>query len=276
MSRVRVIEGIKCYSPESAEAYDNYPDRGFDLTDKAAPESFWVRSRNRLFQAMIRRCLKPSGKSRILEIGCGTGEFLTHIADDDRLDITGSEVYLKGLHYAKRNLPRVEFVQLDVARDVTDGIYDMICAFDVIEHVDEDEAAIANVARMLEPDGVFLVSVPQHRFLWSHLDEIVMHKRRYSRADLVGKLTRNGFRVEYATSFLFTLFPLMLVSRLLDRKGAAPAEGEGELERRVQFSPLVTRIFDTVMRVDEFLIRLGLSLPFGGTLLVIARKDGYQ
>ena len=86
-------------------------------------------------------------------------------------------------------------------------------------------------------------------------------------------LEGNGFEVTRRTSFVFTLFPLMLVSRLLDRKAdAASASDDVALEGRVTFPLLVNRLFDLVMRIDETLIRLGLPLPFGGTLVVVARK----
>jgi hypothetical protein len=125
---------------------------------------------------------------------------------------------------------------------------------------------------MLKKDGVLIMSVPQHMFLWSKLDEIVKHKRRYSRRELVAKLKANDFDITFATSFLFTLFPLMLLSRLFDRGGDQSPSDERALEKRVKFSGVLNTIFDFLMRIDEGLIRLGASLPFGGTLVVVARK----
>jgi SAM-dependent methyltransferase len=269
-----LIDGIKCYSPEVATAYDDYPDAGFDVTDRNVEKSFWVRSRNRLFTRLVRKYKRPSGRTRFLEIGCGTGDFIQQLAGEPDLDITGSEIYLGGLRYARKNLPSVEFVQFDVSRGTMGEGFDMICAFDVLEHIENDTAALANMHRMLAPGGVLLLSVPQHMFLWSQLDEIVKHKRRYSRSDLAAKFAAAGFDVEYATSFVFTLFPPMLLSRLLDRKrqAATPAAADADLEKRVKFSGAVNGVFDAFMRVDEALIRMGASLPVGGTLVMVARK----
>jgi hypothetical protein len=125
---------------------------------------------------------------------------------------------------------------------------------------------------MLNKDGVLIISVPQHMFLWSKLDEIVKHKRRYSRREVVTKLKANDFDIDYATSFLFILFPLMLISRLFDRRGDQSPSDEQGLEKRVKMSGVLNVIFDFLMRIDEGLIRLGASLPFGGTLVVVARK----
>ena len=267
-----LVDGIKCYSPEVASAYTDYPDSGFDLTDENAESSFWVSSRNRLFKRIVQRHLLPTGKTKFLEIGCGTGDFIRQIAQNESLEITGSEIYLKGLVYAKKNLPGVEFIQFDVTQGKIDQQFHIITAFDVIEHVDNDAAALSNINQMLEDNGVLIISVPQHMFLWSKLDEIVKHKRRYSRRELVSKLKANGFDVAYATSFLFVLFPLMLVSRLFDKGRDDPQLDERALEKRVKFSAVVNSVFDFFMRIDESLIRMGASLPFGGTLVVIARK----
>lgn len=267
-----LVDGIKCYSPEVASAYTDYPDSGFDLTDENAESSFWVSSRNRLFKSIVQRHLLPTGKTKFLEIGCGTGDFIQQIAKNDNLEITGSEIYLKGLVYAKKNLPSVDFVQFDVTQGKIGEQFHIITAFDVIEHIENDDAALSNISQMLKKDGVLIMSVPQHMFLWSKLDEIVKHKRRYSRRELVAKLKANDLDITFATSFLFTLFPLMLLSRLFDRGDDQSPSDERALEKRVKFSGVLNTIFDFLMRIDEGLIRLGASLPFGGTLVVVARK----
>jgi len=267
-----MVDGVKCYSPDVASAYTDYPDSGFDLTDKNAGSSFWVSSRTRLFKSMVQRHVAPTGKTRFLEIGCGTGDFIRQIADIENLEITGSEIYLKGLVYAKKNLPGVDFVQFDATQGTLGERFHIIAAFDVIEHIENDDAALSNIGRMLDQGGVLIVSVPQYMFLWSKLDEIVKHKRRYSRRELVTKLKNNGFDITYATSFIFVLFPLMLISRLFDRGSEQSQSDEQALEKRVKFPGFVNAIFDWFMRIDEALIGLGLSLPFGGTLVVVAKK----
>jgi hypothetical protein len=118
---------------------------------------------------------------------------------------------------------------------------------------------------------VFLVTVPQYQWMWSELDELVKHQRRYSRRQLVERLHRSGFDVEYSGSFVSALFPLMAGKRLLSRR-AARADTREAFAEHVQLSPLVNRVFDRVMRVDEALVRRGVSLPFGGSVVAVARK----
>lgn len=268
----KIINGIKSYSPEVANNYDDYPDDGFDLTDKLESESFWVRSRNRLIKNLIDKYSLKLNKTRFLDIGCGTGMVIQGVVENTNLIITGSEIYLKGLFYAKKKLPSVEFVQFDVTQGRLPEDFDLVGAFDVIEHIDDDIAAIANIYEMLREGGYFMVTVPQYMYLWSRLDEIVKHKRRYSRKELLAKLQQQGFEISYCSSFLFVLFPLMLISRIFDRSQKKNEAAEMEFENRVRFPETINWIFDKIMWVDESLIKLGISLPFGGSLLVIARK----
>ncbi len=267
-----LVDGIKCYSPDVATSYSDYPDSGFDLTQEYSTSSFWVRSRSRLFKYLVEKYLPKTEKVKFLEVGCGTGDFLRQLVRNDRLEITGSEIYLKGLQYAQKNLPQVSFVQFDVTQGPINNQFDMVVSFDVLEHVEEDVQALINIHHMLSSNGVLIISVPQHMFMWSELDVLVKHKRRYSRKELSEKLESTGYKVSYATSFVFTLFPLMYFSRLLEKKRSGTSSDEAELQKRVHFSGFSNFVLNAFMRLDEFMIRLGVSLPFGGTLVVVASK----
>jgi SAM-dependent methyltransferase len=267
-----IVDGIKCYSLKEANRYVDYPDDGFDLTDKLEETSFWVRSRSRLLKKIIDKYSSQSKKTRFLEIGCGTGTFIREILTNGKLTITGSEIYLKGLLSAKKKLPDVEFIQFDARYDRLPESFDIIGAFDVLEHIDNDTTALSNIHKMLNEKGYFILTVPQYMFLWSRLDEIIKHKRRYSRRELLSKLEKQGFTICFCSSFLFVLFPLMLISRLRDRGQNTVESEKMEFESKVSFPKALNWIFDKFMRIDEFLIEKGVSLPFGGSLLAIAKK----
>lgn len=274
--KYELVDGIKCYSPEVADCYDDYPDSGFALTEKLESESFWVRSRSRLLKKIIGKLSLGSPKTNFLEIGCGTGTFIREIADNASLAITGSEIYLKGLLFAKKKLPNVEFVQFDVTKGIISENFNIVAAFDVLEHINDDATAISNIYKMLNVGGSFVVTVPQHMFLWSSLDEIVKHKRRYSRKELADKLKKQGFTVSFCSSFLFVLFPLMLASRFFDRRSGKDDSSGENFEKKVSFPKALNTIFDKLMRIDEFLIEKKMSLPFGGSLLMVAKKETVQ
>jgi SAM-dependent methyltransferase len=266
----QVIDGITCYAPELADSFDGYPEEGFDLTVQVEEQSFWCRSRNRILRRVLQR-YGPKHHAKMLEIGCGTGTVLRALTDVQNLHLTGSEIYLAGLRQAKRRLPGVEFIQVDARRLPFVNEFDIIGAFDVIEHIDEDEQVLANLWQGLVANGLLLVTVPQHPWMWSRLDELVHHQRRYTRRDLRDKLQRAGFDVLRMTSFVTSLFPLMVAQRAISR--ARPVtDAAAALDSEVRFSPFTNACFDAVMRVDETLIRCGASLPFGGTLLAVARK----
>ena len=150
--------------------------------------------------------------------------------------------------------------------------FDVVGAFDVLEHIQADERVIEGVRQALRPGGVFVVTVPQYQWMWSRLDEIARHKRRYSRGDLLSKLRARGFDVLFCSSFVTTLFPAMVASRLLSRTRPVQADIRKAFASEVTLSPVANRLCDWVMRIDEGALNAGISLPFGGSLLVVARK----
>ena len=275
MAPFELIDGFRCYAPEVARGGDGYPTEGFALSVEIEKRSFWVRTRNRILRRVFLRFTDRNRSLDVLEIGCGIGTVIGELRKIPNLRLTGSEVYLPGLRFARERLPGVEFIQLDATRIPFDREYDVIGAFDVLEHIDADETVLRQAFSALRPGGVFIATVPQHPWMWSGLDEIVHHKRRYSRRELRDKLRRAGFDVAYATSFVTALFPLMAVARLRSRARQKPAADSGErFAAEVALPRPLNALFDAVMRVDEAVLLSGLTLPFGGSLLVVARRPG--
>jgi SAM-dependent methyltransferase len=266
-----MIDGFRCYAPEHAFEEVDYPSAGFDVSRQVEEASFWCRSRNRLIGSLIDRYV-GTAPARMLELGCGIGGVLTELATHPNLTLTGSEIYLHGLRYARTRLPQIDFIQLDATTMPFSDTFEVVGAFDVLEHIEADETAIARVRDALTPGGLFLITVPQYPSMWSRLDELVHHKRRYTRRELTSKLARAGFELRYVGSFVSTLFPFMLASRLLPRRAAAGAGEADQFQSEVQFPPLLNAVFDRVMRVDEAAVRTGVSLPFGGSLIAVGRK----
>lgn len=269
--RYTVVDGIKCYHPEVAESFSAYPNAGFDTTDDVKQDSFWVASRTRLLRREVIKAVGGMPKAKFFEIGCGTGTFLHSLSSEATIELLGSEIYLRGLRSAKAQCPTVEFIQLDASAIPFVAEFDAIGAFDVIEHIEDDMAVLGGIYKTLKPSGTLILTVPQHQFMWSRIDEFVHHQRRYSRKDLLTKLESAGFQINYVTSFVFMLFPLMLISRLFDRKRRAKVAST-EFDKQVRFNPFVNYVFDWFMRIDEAMIARRWSLPWGGTLLVVAQK----
>lgn len=265
-----LIDGFRCYAPQLITDHADYPSEGFDVTVEVEKRSFWCRTRNRVLNIILDSCGAVPPLT-MLEIGCGTGTVLASLKDRQGLTLTGSEIYLQGLRYARQRLPGVDFIQLDATNIPFHDEYDIVGAFDVLEHIDADEQVMREVAKALKPGGLFLITVPQYPWMWSQLDEIVHHKRRYTKRELTSKLEKAGYDVVRTTSFVTALFPMMAAARLRDR-GRRSEDAKQAFEDQVLLPAPVNTLFDWIMRLDEFAIRLGLSLPFGGSLLAVARK----
>src|SRR5690606_22871969 len=115
-----------------------------------------------------------------LEIGCGTGFVLSGVADAfPAVRLFGSEIFTAGLEFAARRQPSVNFMQMDARSLPFLDEFDVIGAFDVLEHIVEDGQVLAQMREALKPNGIILLTVPQHEWLWSPVDEFACHVRRY-------------------------------------------------------------------------------------------------
>lgn len=240
------------------------PDLFGPLAD-VEERSFWFRARNRLIASTFRRRF-PDAAS-FLEIGCGSGVVLAALrAEFPQLRLVGVELYEAGLEIARRRLPDAELVALDARKLPYEDEFDVVGAFDVLEHVDEDEQVLAEMLRATRAGGGILLLVPQHPWLWSEHDEIVEHRRRYTRKELVEKAERLGVRVEEVTSFVSSLLPAMAVSRAVDR-----VRKKTDPIANLEPGPL-NPLFERVLDAERKLIEHGVSLPFGGSLMLAGRK----
>jgi SAM-dependent methyltransferase len=260
--------GYLAFAPELADANDGFSAGYFAKLAPLEAHSFWFTRRNRLVTWALRHYF-PRAET-LLEIGCGTGFVLgaLHRAFPG-LRLYGSEIFREALTFVRARLPEATLFQMDARRLPFRDEFDVVGAFDVLEHVEDDETVLAEIFRATRPGGGIMLTVPQHRHLWSVVDELSFHKRRYSRRELVEKVSRAGFAVVQTTSFVFFPLPLMVLSRLSRRHLAREFDRAGELK----LSPPVNYILGCVLDVERALIQRGVSLPVGGSLLLVARRE---
>ena len=247
---------------EEGEA--SFPDDSFALLAELEGSSFWFRARSDLIVWALKAHF-PDAAS-LLEVGCGTGFVLAALrARCPSLRLAGGELSRAGLEVARALVPDVPILELDARRLPFEREFDVVAAFDVLEHIDDDERVLAEMARASRHG--LLVTVPQHPRLWSAVDDFSGHVRRYTRRELVAKIERAGMRVVHTTSFVSLLLPVVAASRLARRRPRGPYDPRAEYA----IPRAVDALFEKLMWVERQLIERRVSIPAGSSLLAVAR-----
>jgi SAM-dependent methyltransferase len=256
----------------------SYSPEHFAPLFEAEDNHFWFRSRNRCI-AQVLRSLNGFGSVRdVLEIGCGTGVVLAEL---QRLfpasNVVGVDLFEEGLEFAKRRFQGT-LLHGNIFEMSFDRLFDVIGAFDVIEHLDEDEKLLRVLWRLVRPGGHLILTVPAHQNLWSYFDEAAGHRRRYSVADLSRKLKWAGFTGVFVTQFMGALFPAMWIKRRFlgetaTRLSAASAERQqAAVQSDLQVNPVLNRIFEVLLWPESHLVSRRIRLPLGTSLIAVAQR----
>lgn len=260
-------EGIPMFAAELADTLSGFDPKYFEELSELEAEYFWFVARNELIVGLVDKFF-PDAR-RFLEIGCGNGAVLRAIAESRRWErLVGSELHPAGLAHARKRLPpEVEFVQMDARNIPGIGVFDLTGAFDVIEHIADDEGVLRGMRAATQTGGGTIIAVPQHPWLWSDADDLAHHQRRYRRGELEAKLRRNGFEVLFSSSFTALLLPLMVASRLM-RRGGQP---DADVFQEFRLNRHVNDAFIAILRAEVRLTVAGWKWPAGGSRIVVAR-----
>jgi SAM-dependent methyltransferase len=208
-------------------------------------------------------------RQTLLDAGCGAGTTLIELHRVyPELCLSGCDLNLPALQVAHDRARSLNWFQADVGDLPYRDEFDVILALDVIEHLDDDDLALRSIVDALTPGGGVILTVPQHQFLWSRVDEIGHHRRRYGRGELLQKVDEAGLRVLRTLSYSYLLFPLLLLHRWFDRLPGRQVDEMAELE----LNPVTNRALGTIMSVENRMSRAGFSAPFGGSLVVVATR----
>lgn len=230
-------------------------------------KNFWFCARNALIVWAMKKYF--DGAKEFFEVGCGTGFVLAGLqrAFPD-LKLAGSEVYIEGLQFASKRVAKAELMQIDASKIPFSDEFDVVGIFDVLEHIEEDQSILDQLYKTVSPGGGLIITVPQHKFLWSYQDVAASHVRRYCSSELEQKVRKSGFEIITMTSFVSLLLPAMMAMRFAVRGPQEDYDPQGELKINSNLNSLLT----LVMNLEVGLIRVGARFPLGGSLLLIAKK----
>jgi SAM-dependent methyltransferase len=234
----------------------------YDRMAELDERHWWYRARRDVLADLIRRKIPLREGARILEIGCGTGHNLEMLRRFGRVD--GIEIDPEARDLASKRLGQpIGDSPLPELGGVEERAYDLIAILDVLEHVDEDRAALESIARRLKPGGRILITVPAHPWMWSAHDVVNHHKRRYTRRTLRKVIGEAGLQVELLTWFNSLLFPLAAAARLAGR-----VAGKEDSDDKLPPRP-VNSAFEAIFRLERYAVGR-LPLPPGVSLVAIA------
>ena len=226
----------------------------------------WFASRAGLLAWALGRFF-PQSRS-FLEVGCGGGFVLRRLQTRfPRMAFTGGEPFLKALQLARGRLPEAVLYHLRAEALPFEEEFDVTGAFDVLEHVQDDRLALAELFRTTRPGGGILLTVPQHPSLWSPFDEYSGHYRRYTRHDLEKRVKDVGWDILYTTSFVSLLLPAVAISRRL-----SPRSFYDDPLRELRVNRMTRVASRMALALERWLIRCGVRFPIGSSLLLVARR----
>lgn len=236
-----------------------------------ATKHWWFIARRRIVFSMIDRFLPGREQLKILDVGCGTGSTLKELEKFGYA--IGVDISEEAVKFCKlRGCVNVYKVEEKKRLFFEDDTFDLITALDMIEHIDDDCAALAEYYRIIKKGGILLVTVPAYDFLWGPHDEVNDHKRRYIAKELRNKVEKTGFTVKkmtYFDTFLFLFFVLVRTGHRVNKMVNSGYKARSDLKMR---RPWINYLLKIIFSLEDPLLKK-LNFPYGASLLCVAEKS---
>lgn len=236
--------------------------RVYDRMAEHDSTHWWYRARRDILSDYLTREAALPKQARILEIGCGTGHNLPMLAGFGNVDAIEIDPAARDVASLRLGKPVGE-APLPALSGVPAGAYDLIAVLDVVEHIEDDVAALRAMRERLAPGGKILITVPAHQWMWSAHDVVNHHHRRYSKASLRTAIETAGLRPRKLGYFNSLLFPLAAGARLAGR-----ITGRDDSDDTPPPAP-VNALFETIFRAERHLVGR-LPMPPGVSILTLA------
>ena len=236
--------------------------RVYDRMAEHDTTHWWYRARRDILSDYLTREAALPQQARILEIGCGTGHNLPMLAQFGTVDAIEIDPAAREVASLRLGKPVGE-APLPALSGVPKAAYDLIAVLDVVEHIDDDVAALRAMRERLAPGGKILITVPAHQWMWSAHDVVNHHHRRYSKATLSAAIEKAGLRPRKLGYFNSLLFPLAAGARLAGR-----ITGRDDSDDTPPPAP-VNKLFEAIFRAERHLVGR-LPMPPGVSILTLA------
>ncbi len=223
---------------------------------------WWYRARRDILADYLEQFGALPDRARILEIGCGTGHNLPMLSRFGEVDAIEIDPAARRIAAERLGRP-IGDAPLPFLPGVPRGHYHLIAVLDVVEHIENDVAALAAMRDCLAPGGRILITVPAHAWMWSAHDEVNHHHRRYSKKTLRAAIAAAGMRPEKLGYFNSLLFPLAAGARLMGRLTGREDSDDSPPP------PLVNGLFEHVFRLERHLVGRVPMLP-GVSIVTLA------
>jgi SAM-dependent methyltransferase len=237
----------------------------YQRLDQLEGNHWWFVARRKIISAVISRFAPAKQNLRVLEAGCGTGGNLAMLSRFGKLEAFELDDEARAIAETKMPI-KVKPGILPNGIPFKAGSFDVVTAFDVIEHVEQDVESLGKLGEQLAPDGRLFMTVPALPWLWSKHDETHHHFRRYTKASLNETLRKAGLepvRISYFNTFLF---PLIAGLRL-----ARKAFGITESADDAMPGPATNSVLKAVFGAESNLVGR-VSLPIGVSLMAVAKR----
>lgn len=225
---------------------------------------WWHIAKRKTVKNLLKRHLKK-GKNKILDIGCGAGKNIESLQDLGT--VWGIDSSPEAIKFCKkRGLKNLKLGRAEETKFPA-NFFDLVTLLDVLEHTDDNKALLES-RRILKQKALLVVTVPAFPILWSKWDEVLHHKRRYTKHALRKLLEKKGFEIlniSYMHSYL--LLPYLTVRPI--KSIISPNNYSSDFEIN---SPLINRLFTALANLERAFITKGL-IPLGLSLVVVAQKD---
>lgn len=228
-------------------------------------DHWWFVGRRRLFARWIERSQIPAD-AHVLDLGTSTGTNLRMLREIGMRNVIGLDLSDEAIRFCEdKGLGEVRKGDI-TAIPFPDRSFELVLATDVIEHVDADDRALAEIARVLKPGGKAIITVPAFRSLWGPQDDLALHKRRYRMAPLVAQAEAAGLGIRRKFHFNFLLFvPIYVARRILS---AMSYRGRSENEIN---GPIMNRILSRIFEADLHMAP-HLRPPFGVSIFLLVER----